>query len=273
MCAIRLQQPERTSGPEQEQPHPLAALFPSALDIDGIPAPLGLVRGGPRRSRLAIRITRAAGIELLLPPQAGVADIHRALSNREGWIQAHVRAMRLLPAPPPASYTESSPHWYLGREYALHIIDASLAPPGARSTQIIPDPVGNQLRLRLVSPSPEAVRTVLQRWFRNEARRIIGARLSKLCMDISWMNHTPPWKLQTMRRRWGSCSGEGRLTLNTRLVHTPLECVDYVLLHELSHIREMNHSKKFYAVLAEICPDWARLRNKLEQKAYLYLAL
>ena len=69
-----------------------------------------------------------------------------------------------------------------------------------------------------------------------------------------------------MRRRWGSCSPAGRITLNTRLAQLPLVCIDYVILHEIAHLRELNHGKRFYALLETLCPDWKQLRKLLREQ-------
>lgn len=72
-----------------------------------------------------------------------------------------------------------------------------------------------------------------------------------------------------MRRRWGSCSAAGHITLNTRLVQTSPRCVDYVLLHELAHLRELNHGPRFYAVLTALLPDWKDARSLLRRQEHV----
>lgn len=74
-----------------------------------------------------------------------------------------------------------------------------------------------------------------------------------------------------MRRRWGSCTSGGVLTLNVQLIKAPPQCLDYVLLHELAHLREHNHSKRYYAVLERLLPEWKALRRELNAWAPLIL--
>jgi len=68
-----------------------------------------------------------------------------------------------------------------------------------------------------------------------------------------------------MKARWGSCSGGGRVTLNLRLMQVNTDLIDYVILHELCHLKELNHSKRFYALMTRILPDWRDKRHTLNR--------
>ena len=74
-----------------------------------------------------------------------------------------------------------------------------------------------------------------------------------------------------MRRQWGSCSPTGTLLLNLHLVKAPARCIDYVLFHELCHLREHNHSKAFYTLLERFLPDWETVKDKLDNMAEVLL--
>ena len=67
-----------------------------------------------------------------------------------------------------------------------------------------------------------------------------------------------------MRKRWGSLSANGMLTLNADLIRAPRECIDYVITHELSHLRYKNHGPEFYRFLDKVMPDWEKRKHKLE---------
>lgn len=76
----------------------------------------------------------------------------------------------------------------------------------------------------------------------------------------------PQIKFRKMTSRWGSCHfAKGILTFNTNLMYTPIECIEYVVLHEFTHFLQANHSSKFYAELAEVCPDWKECRKRLKE--------
>lgn len=84
----------------------------------------------------------------------------------------------------------------------------------------------------------------------------------------------PKVTLRSMRSRWGSCNPyQSKLTFNTRLIHVPPACIEYVVYHEFSHYFEQNHSPAFYAVLSEFCPDWQVQRDALKEFARRYRVL
>ena len=76
-----------------------------------------------------------------------------------------------------------------------------------------------------------------------------------------------------MKTQWGSCSPGGRLTLNPYLVKAPRECIDYVILHELCHIAEHNHSDKFYRLMKRVMPKWEAVKDRLDKNASIYITM
>ncbi len=81
----------------------------------------------------------------------------------------------------------------------------------------------------------------------------------------------PKWKITAMRKQWGSCSPKGVVSLNPNLVKAPRDCIDYVLVHELAHLKEHNHSKRFYGLLDRNMPDWKSRKAKLDGIADLLI--
>jgi predicted metal-dependent hydrolase len=77
----------------------------------------------------------------------------------------------------------------------------------------------------------------------------------------------PEITIKTLKSRWGSCTYDGRVTLNLLLIQAPLECIDYVVAHELCHLVEHNHGKGFYALLARVMPDWKARKERLNESA------
>ena len=106
---------------------------------------------------------------------------------------------------------------------------------------------------------------LLEAALRDKARGIFAERLATHAPRLGVA--VPPLRLSSARTRWGSCSHHGGISLNWRLVFMPIAVIDYVVCHELAHLKEMNHSPRFWSVVEQLCPDWRRLRLELRQQA------
>lgn len=106
---------------------------------------------------------------------------------------------------------------------------------------------------------------------RKQALIVFARRRQAVTEKAPW-THTPPsWKLLVMTKQWGSCSPQGTLSINPHLVKAPTKCINYVLLHELCHLKEHNHSPEFYRLLSHQMPDWEAVKGKLDGMAELIL--
>jgi predicted metal-dependent hydrolase len=110
---------------------------------------------------------------------------------------------------------------------------------------------------------PERLRDTLQAWMMNQARSCFTERLNHFApqLGVSWTRLS----LSSAATRWGTAKADGSIRLNWHLMALPLELVDYVVVHELSHLREMNHSPAFWAVVASVLPDYVERRRALQR--------
>ena len=122
-------------------------------------------------------------------------------------------------------------------------------------------------RLYVSSTLLPDIRNQLKHWYREEARKEIRAR----CMWFSLKTgHVPETiRITDARQRWGSCTHKGGLSFSWRLIQAPPEIVDYVVVHELVHISQPDHSKKFWAKIRKIMPDFEQRRNWLKDHEWL----
>ena len=235
------------------------------LTVDGETIPYRVLRGSNRRRRLAIRVNGDASVDVLLPPESAPRRAVEAVRQRADWILGHVRRLRALVPAGPVRGLPGEEHWHLGQRYRLEVL-------AARSWQgvcLAPERMVVSVR----DPSPEGVRRRLDAWYLDEARRVFAERLPQLAAGVPWLAAPPVWRARRLRRRWGSCSANGLLTLNAHLVKAPQTCIDYVILHEIAHLRELNHSPCFYAELAALLPDWKQRRAQLHALSPLLLPL
>jgi predicted metal-dependent hydrolase len=110
------------------------------------------------------------------------------------------------------------------------------------------------------------VKSLLLRWYRHRARRLFRDRLTAcLKHTAAWSIASPKLQIRKMAKRWGSCSAAGTLTLNPDLVRASRACIDYVITHELCHLKYLHHSREFYTLLTAVMPDWQDRKQLLER--------
>jgi predicted metal-dependent hydrolase len=119
------------------------------------------------------------------------------------------------------------------------------------------------------SASAEQIREATHRWLQNQAARMFEER----CTHFAPLMRVRVQRLSlsAARTRWGSASGDGSIRLNWRLIHLPPSCIDYVVIHELAHLREMNHSPRFWAVVRSVMPNYETVRRHLKSAPMLTL--
>lgn len=149
---------------------------------------------------------------------------------------------------------------YLGRRYRLKVIQVESAEVSVKLR-------GSHLEVRVTDPQRQSVCEATKRWIRERARDVFAERLKTIVAELNWRLPTPAMRLQAMQVQWGSCSPGGRLTLNPWLVKAPRDCIDYVVLHELCHLKEHNHSPRFYKLLDKHMPQWRNRKKRLDELA------
>lgn len=115
------------------------------------------------------------------------------------------------------------------------------------------------------------IQKLLELWYFARAQDVFRHRLSALLPTTLWVRRSPALKLQVMQTQWGNCSPGGTITLNPHLVKAPRDCIDYVILHELCHLKEHNHGPAFWLLLERVMPDWERHKARLDDMAELIL--
>lgn len=194
-----------------------------------------------------------------------MTKINRAILKRAAWIKRQVDEARKNQAQAlMREYVSGETHFYLGRRYQLKIQKLS----GDESPVSL---VGGILCVKATFTSAESIRGYIECWYRLRARDYFSRRLHDLAERVRWLDNPPPFGLISMQSQWGSCSPKGIISLNPALIGAPRDCIEYVLLHELCHLKEHNHSPRYYRLLSEHMPDWRERKARLDGMAGLIL--
>src|SRR5580658_1317305 len=212
------------------------------------------VRQSARARRLSVRVFRNGGVEIVVPPRTSPHRVSAFVSEHREWIERQrKRAVPQVDWPLPPT------------ELALSALDehwrCTLADKPARlRARELP---GNELRLTGLSPDREHTRHVILRWLVKHATLRFEAPLRELAAQMGLT--AGMLQIRCQRTRWGSCSRRGIISLNVCLLFQRPEVLRYLMIHELSHLRHMNHSARFWAEVARFEPDWKALdREQLQ---------
>jgi len=210
-----------------------------------------------RRRTLAISVLPDGTVEVVAPVGAAIENIREKVEKRVGWIMRQRRAFVALSAKRPARrYCAGATHRYLGRQYRLKVTvgdDPSVKLRGA------------YLCVVSRTGAERSVAALLVGWVRERAREQFGRRLGnwrKWCSDRQLPE--PRLRLLAMPKRWGSSHKDGWIALNPELVRAPSVCIDYVIAHELCHLKHPQHDKAFFVELDRLCPNRKVVKLRLE---------
>jgi predicted metal-dependent hydrolase len=222
---------------------------------------VGLVTHSRATSKLRIRVQPSGTVTVEVPAGGNTTEVSQALTKRVRWIFEKVRSARAeRHGLSRREWVSGESHTYLGRKYVLKVTHDTGIPESVKL-------IGGQLRVNTHLRSAEIVRVAALRWYRERAKEIYSKRLADAADSLPWVKKLPPIALREMRTRWASCSPAGRLTVNPLLVRARREHIDYVLIHELCHLKLHDHSKAFYRLLDRHVPDWRRTKLQLDGMA------
>jgi hypothetical protein len=218
------------------------------------------VRTQPARKarRIAIHVEPDGSVVVDAPQDADDAAILAAVRRRAAWIGPRVAEVRhRLAHAPPREHVSGESLLYLGRRYQLKVVvDA----PRHGSVRMR----GAHIEVAVAAADAAQVGVMLEAWYGLRARETMASRLEAVAAPLRWVRALPPLRFRAMKHQWGNCSPAGRLTLNPHLVKAPRECIDYVILHELCHLKEHNHGPRFHRLLDTHMPGWRDVKKRLD---------
>lgn len=220
-----------------------------------------LIRRSDQRATADVAIDPKEGVIVTCPSGLPESQIEEIIVKKAPWILRKLkRVEEVVAEPPKREYVSGETYYYLGRGYRLKVIkDPSLIPFTIKLKQgrfevRVPEVLGEDAR-RL------RVRDALQWWFKEKAKSKLHERIKLYERKVG--NKPNEIVVKNQMKRWGSCTKDGRVSLNYRIIMAPMSIVDYVVTHELVHLTIDDHSKEFWDRLRVVIPDYMRRKELL----------
>ncbi len=212
-----------------------------------------------RRRTLGISVHPDSTVIVRVPYRTSDKTIVRIVEEKASWIIKHRdnyrnhRNISLI-----RSYSNGETHLFRGREFTLKIENSKKS--YIRFTE-------ETIELGLGKhDDQDAVKKLLYKGYMSEAKELFPELLRATLEKFYYQNFKPSGLIiRTMKRRWGSCSNKGMITLSTELIKLPDKYIEYVIVHELCHLKHHNHGAKYYELLSELFPEWKSVRKELRK--------
>lgn len=212
------------------------------------------------RKTLAIHVYPDGQVIVDAPMAASNEAIADKVKKKAPWI---FKQKLQFEAYPPAllkrQYVSGETHRYLGRQYRLKIM--------VGNSETVKLTHGNFLIETRRPQDNLRVKRLLQAWYRSKALIVFTERYTQCVQNVERLGiyHDSGFQIRFMSKRWGSCTGKDTIILNPELIAAPKDCIDYVITHELCHLKEHNHGQAFYGLLTMALKDWELRKKRLNE--------
>ncbi len=216
-------------------------------------------------NKILIKVHSDCRVVVHAPEIATDHDVLKAIKKRSRWVYQQLRDFRqqkelILPR----RYISGESHYYLGKQYLLKVIENNDVP----SVKLL----RGKFEVYVSRKDAGHIKEVLDNWYKAKAKSVFLKRLDHVLDRALWVTEKPTFRVRKMQTQWGSCSPQGTIILNPYLVKAPTQCIDYVILHELCHLAEHNHSDRFYQLMNQVMPDWELRKKQLDNMAMKFFA-
>lgn len=225
------------------------------------------IKRGGRKKSVAINITPTAQVIVLAPKSLNGEKIEKIVAKRAPWIlekQDYFKKLQWLY--PEKEFVSGEQILFLGRRYRLKIIKNGMRLESPYIT-------GRKILISIddhLSPQDykKTIRDTLIKWYFSKTEDIVKQRISRYAKLFSIKE--PKVKIKEQKKRWGSCSNKGIVRFNWRISMAPISIVDYIVVHELSHLRVKNHSPNFWKLVSLVLPDYQKRRDWLKNNSPIF---
>ena len=212
------------------------------------------------RKSLAVHVHPNQDVEVVAPQTVSLEAIYKGIQKRASWIKTQQQYFsQFQPEETRRQYVSGETYRYLGKHYRLKVRqgDTNKVELTAEGFLFVPS---------LNPDSQTLTKSLVEEWFKRRAQEIFKDRLTVCVKKFQKPEEFTPAELliRNLNKRWGSMNRSRKMTLNTKLIYAPIPCIDYVILHELCHIKHYNHGKSFLDLFHSVMPDWKHYKDQLE---------
>lgn len=232
------------------------------MQIEILGVQMEFERKNIRTLRLTVR--RDGSIRLSAPYGLSQSQIDRFVADKLGWIEKQRRRFEALPTPQERSYTSGETLWVFGESYRLTLLEG-----GTRYSLLLDSDTRTAHLCARAGSTPEGRNRFVREWYRER----LGGEIESLLPKWEAITGLSPacWQIKDMRTRWGTCNMRTRkLWFSLRLAERHTDALEYIILHELCHLRVPNHGPDFVALMDTYMPSWREVRARLNQELPLY---
>ena len=196
-------------------------------------------------------------VKIAAPERMELDTIRIYAISKLSWIRKQQAKILSQKREAPREYITRESHYYLGKRYLLNVIEHN-SPPIVKLKH-------NKIELYIrPETNSQKRKEILEAWYRNQLKELVRKQINKW-EDIMKVQ-TNDFGIKKMRTKWGTCNIEAkRIWINLELAKKPIQCIDYIIVHELTHLMERNHNSKFVAIMDNYLPNWKELKVELNK--------
>ena len=209
------------------------------------------------RRSIALEIQSNGNLVVRAPRYISQSTIKKLLNDKQDWITEKQELIRGRQSRiQPKQYTHGEEFYYLGKEYRLDVEEGTTIP------------IAFDERFIVSSLYENKIKTLITLWYKYKAKRFISERVKQIA-DFNNISFNSI-KLTSAKRRWASCTSRRNLNFSWRMIMLPPEVLDYIIVHELAHLNELNHSRKFWLEVEQMMPDYKIYKKWLKNNSFRF---
>ncbi|HEX8017184.1 MAG TPA: SprT family zinc-dependent metalloprotease [Flavobacterium sp.] len=196
-------------------------------------------------------------VKIAAPERMGIDSIRIYAISKLSWIRRQQNKILSQKREAPREYITRESHYYLGKRYLLKVIEHEAAPV----VKLRHNKIELYIRPEMAT---EKRKEILEGWYRNQLKEILYQQITK--WEAIMGVQSSEFGIKKMKTKWGTCNIEAkRIWLNLELAKKPIQCIEYIIVHELTHLLERNHNSRFVAIMDHYLPNWKELKVELNR--------